>query len=190
MDTLWYNTDLNSARHSHQKQGAYGSPGWLSVCSKMQRSDERMHEITVNSKHIKIFCVLLMVASAILTFLGRGTFGLIQGVVGIIAGIEGYYGAMEYSLKNIKVLLIYLGVSSLVCIFMGVYSQYSTNSYCDVNSEAYRKQCESTVLTWTILYLSIGLVFNIIMIIAVLQFYWRIRKQNSTKQNGAGVLLD
>ena len=157
----------------------------------MQRRDERMHEIVIDSKHIKILCVLLMVASAILTFLGRGTFGLIQGVVGVIAGIEGYYGAMEYSIKNIKLLLIYLSLSTLFCIIMGVYSQYSTNSYCNVTDKNYKKQCESAVLTWTILYLSIGLVFNVIMIVAVLRFYWKIRKINATKEGGRrGSLLD
>ena len=186
MDKLWYNNEINSSHHGHSHQQA--PIGWLSICSKMQRRDERMHDINVDSKHIKIFCVLLMVSSAILTFLGRGTFGLIQGLVGVIAGIEGYYGAMQYSLKNIKTVLIYLSLSSLFCIAMGVYSQYSADTYCeDPETE---KQCRWVVLTWTILYLSIGLVFNVTMIIAVLRFYWKIRRIRAGREGQRGSLLD
>eukprot|EP00485_Elphidium_margaritaceum_P014861 CAMPEP_0202723360 /NCGR_PEP_ID=MMETSP1385-20130828/165221_1 /ASSEMBLY_ACC=CAM_ASM_000861 /TAXON_ID=933848 /ORGANISM="Elphidium margaritaceum" /LENGTH=129 /DNA_ID=CAMNT_0049388475 /DNA_START=75 /DNA_END=461 /DNA_ORIENTATION=+ len=129
----------------------------------MQRIDERMHDLDIDNRHIKIFCVLLMVASAILTFLGRGTFGLIQGVCGIIAGIEGYYGAIQYSYTNIRRVLIYLGISTIVCIITGIYSQYSSPQYCNVPDEGFKRQCETTVLSWTILYLSIGLVFNVVM---------------------------
>ena len=186
MDKVWYNRD----NHHHQHNVNEHIYGWLSICSKMQRRDERISEINVDNKHIKILCVLLMVASGILTFLGRGTFGLIQGVIGVIAGIEGYYGAMEYSIKNIKLLLIYLVFSTLLCITMGVYSQYSTEEYCNIKDKNYKKQCESTVLAWTILYLSIGLVFNVVMIIAVLRFYWKIRKINANKEGRRESLLD
>eukprot|EP00483_Globobulimina_turgida_P006092 UN06102 len=73
---------------------------------------------------------------------------------------------------------------------MGVYSQYSTESYCNIKDEVYKKQCETTILTWTILYLSIGLVFNVAMFIAVLRFYWKIRKINATKNVRRGSVLD
>ena len=186
MTELWYN---KNKQNSEKNNLNLLHNNWLSICLKMQRRDERMHEINIDSKHIKILCILLMVSSGILTFLGRGTFGLIQGIIGVIAGIEGYYGALEYSIKNIKILFGYLCLSTLFCIIMGVYSQSSVTSYCDID-KTQKQQCVSTVLTWTILYLSIGLVFNVIMIIALLRFYWKIRKVKGTKPERSGSLLD
>ena len=199
MDLSRYSTERSSTHHSHHSmqhshhslQQQLGTIGWLSVCEHMKRRDERMHEINVDSKHIRILCISLIVASAILFFLGRGTFGLIQGVVGIIAGIEGYYGATEYSIKNIKWLLIYLTVSTLFCIAMGVYSQYSIDKYCDISDPVTQSKCEKMVITWTVMYLSIGLVFQLGMIIAVLRFYWDIRRASAMRQGGrTGSLLD
>ena len=197
MDLSRYSTERSSTHHSHHSMQhshhsvQLGAIGWLSVCEHMKRRDERMHEINVDSKHIQILCISLIVASAILFFLGRGTFGLIQGVVGIIAGIEGYYGATEYSIKNIKALLIYLAVSTLFCIAMGVYSRYSIETYCAIPDAVTQDKCKKMVITWTVMYLAIGLVFQLGMIIAVLRFYWDIRRASSMKQGGrTGSLLD
>eukprot|EP01083_Nonionella_stella_P027077 74465_1 len=185
MDKLWYKTDLNT--HSHHAPPIIR---WLPICEQMHRRDERMHEINVDSRRVKILCVLLMVSSAFLMFFGRGTFGLIQGVLGVIAGIEGYYGAMEYSIQNIKILLTYLCISTLCCIAIVIYSQYSADSYCNVKTEEQKKECQSAVLGWTILYLSIGFVFNNTVIVYVLRFYWKIRKIYATKKIRHNTLLD
>merc|ERR1712154_646928 len=100
----------------------------------------------------KNFCILLIVANALLAFLGRGVLGLIQGLVGILAGIEGYYGAMACSIRNIKVLITYIVVSSLFCIFMGVYAQSTIDSYCNLDKKTEIEKCEKVVSTWTGLY--------------------------------------
>lgn len=168
-----------SHSHSHSK--------WLPICEQFQRKEERMHEIDVPNRWLKTLCVLLMLTSALLFFFGRGTFGLIQGIIGLIFGIEGFYGAMEYSRKSIRRFIIFLIISTLVSVIFGFYSLTEVDTYCATSDENSKEQCTQTVNIWTILYLGMGCVFNLILIFFFGRFYIIIGQHN-VKDRAADVL--
>ena len=162
--------------------------GWLLVCSKMQRRQERMNTVSIKNGLIKIMFIFLLLGSCILLFYGRGSIGVIQGFIGILFSIEGYYGALEYNYKSIKRVIIFLFISTIVCLLIGIYSQTTNGNYCD-NTYFYNKdqqECELTTKVWLILYFGFGTTYNTIMIVILMRFNCKIR--NDTTSNNQNLL--
>ena len=83
-----------------------------------------------------------------LTFLGRGSIGLIQGIMGLLFSIQGYYGVIEYDLDDIRNFILWILVSSGGCIAIGITSLEREESYCRDLDAKEDKRCRDQVIWW------------------------------------------
>eukprot|EP00455_Lapot_gusevi_P042753 TRINITY_DN5121_c0_g1_i10.p1 TRINITY_DN5121_c0_g1~~TRINITY_DN5121_c0_g1_i10.p1 ORF type:complete len:185 (-),score=8.35 TRINITY_DN5121_c0_g1_i10:106-660(-) len=141
--------------------------------------------------HVKILSLLLMTGSAMLSIIGPGIIALLHGIVGIIFGIEGFYGAAKYDSKTIfrsgksddtsvitasfliagvwLQVLVFLAGSIIVSFFIGVLTLNSINQFCISAKD--RLKCESSTEFIATIYLAGGVGFTLSFAIIVFIFY-------------------
>eukprot|EP00455_Lapot_gusevi_P042755 TRINITY_DN5121_c0_g1_i6.p1 TRINITY_DN5121_c0_g1~~TRINITY_DN5121_c0_g1_i6.p1 ORF type:complete len:163 (-),score=8.43 TRINITY_DN5121_c0_g1_i6:106-594(-) len=119
--------------------------------------------------HVKILSLLLMTGSAMLSIIGPGIIALLHGIVGIIFGIEGFYGAAKYDSKTIFRVLVFLAGSIIVSFFIGVLTLNSINQFCISAKD--RLKCESSTEFIATIYLAGGVGFTLSFAIIVFIFY-------------------
>lgn len=61
----------------------------------------------------KATCAIVMLGSATTLLFGRGVVAIVQGVVGVLFALEGYYGARKVSRRIIGFFLLYLALNTV-----------------------------------------------------------------------------
>ncbi len=56
----------------------------------------------VSQLSVKIICVLLLIGCALITITGRGILAIVQGILGIMFAVEGFWGAVQQDLPIVR----------------------------------------------------------------------------------------
>ena len=78
----------------------------------------------------RIICIGLLVFCAFVCFTGRGVVSIVQGVVGVIFAVEGFWACVKCDLPAVKKFMAFLPIYNAICIAVSVANLFTVNTYC------------------------------------------------------------
>lgn len=83
------------ARSRVKRGSVVGGIGTLGATSRLTPSKRKLPDLGV----LKGICMLIVLGSATTLLFGRGLVAIAQGVIGVLAGLEGFFGARKFNRK-------------------------------------------------------------------------------------------
>lgn len=139
---------------------------------------------------VRFICVLLMIQCTFVTFTGRGIIAIIQGIVGVIFSIEGFWGAVKVDQLIMRRFLFFLFFYLCLSIVIGIINLRTLDDYCRTAQPREKKHCEEVALIYGYLNLLSGCVIEPIYFVVVGLFYKSIvREQGGRVQDAQDAQL-
>jgi len=115
---------------------------WISCCPR-----------TTSQKGawFQIFCIIMMIASGLITLTGRGMLSVLQGICGVVFALEGVTGFTTLRIETIinfrRLLLFYL----LLTVSVGIANLLTIDTYCETAENQERCHQQATVSAYIVL---------------------------------------
>jgi hypothetical protein len=128
--------------HRHESSAAAhsvvnGNAGIVSSGNRYLDANGELNDVDVPwNFHIKIICVILVMYSFFCVFTGRGIFAILQGIVGTLFGVDGYWGTVKYSAVHVRKLIYFLIGYSAASTCIGILNLATVSFFCSTSRTA------------------------------------------------------
>lgn len=132
-----------------------------------------------DNRLVKASCIVLMLGSAGMGLTGRGAIAIVQGILGAVVAIEGFWACASYDAPAMRRLikLMFLFAASVVVI--GIIHRITLDEFCkEAGNES--DNCTRTALAASVVYILGGLVLVPILVAVQILFYNRLLKADKS----------
>lgn len=107
----------------------------------------------------RIICIGLLAFCAFVCFTGRGVVSIVQGVVGVIFAVEGFWACVKCDLPAVRKFLTFIPIYTAICIAVSIANLFTVDTYCSsaiTASDSDTCHDQATLYAYVTLGLSLG----------------------------------
>ncbi|GAB5362885.1 hypothetical protein AAMO2058_000836900 [Amorphochlora amoebiformis] len=145
-----------------------GFSQWISCCPETTRD---------KAYWFQVFCVIMLIASCLITLTGRGLLSVIQGVLGMIFAVEGLTGFTTLRLDVVKRFRVLLFLYLVASICIGIINLLSIDQYCETAEDINRCRTQAEISAYILL--GVGLPTLVLFFCFVLRYIGQRDKSGS-----------
>jgi len=113
-----------------------------------------------------------MIESAFLMFTGRGVIAILQGIIGLIYFIEGFWAAVKGDAREMKKFIVFIGFFSITSIAMSIINLETIDYYCSTAIADVYAKCEYGAKAYGYIQLIVGVFGAPVFAGVIICHYW------------------
>lgn len=153
-----------------------GLTWWLpALCGRSASAVRTSRSRLPNLGGLKFICMMCVLGSATTLLFGRGVVAIAQGVVGILFGLEGYYGARKFNRSAVALFLAFLLANIVASVAIGLMTLNNLHSSCETDRSP--AACQATFRMYGMIMLTGSPGVSICFAFAVAFYYRRMPRR-------------